>query len=50
MGKPFGGHKMRGRKAEVVMGKTNGSKARSDALVLFGVTGDLAFGSRATPP
>ena len=33
---------MRGRKAEVVMGKTNGSRARSDALVLFGVTGDLA--------
>ena len=24
------------------MGKTNGSAARSDALVLFGVTGDLA--------
>src|SRR5512141_3040387 len=30
------------RREEAGMGKTNGSKARSDALVLFGVTGDLA--------
>src|SRR5512141_478215 len=30
------------RSEEADVGKTNGNRARSDALVLFGVTGDLA--------
>jgi glucose-6-phosphate 1-dehydrogenase len=33
---------MRRRREEAEMNKTNGGTARSDALVLFGVTGDLA--------
>ena len=40
MRKQFGGHDEKEGEAE--MGKTKASVARSDALVLFGVTGDLA--------
>ena len=41
MRKQFGGHDEK-KKGKSEVNRTNGRGARSDALVLFGVTGDLA--------